>query len=177
VGCAPDASFHEVRYFKRGNFAQWFAALSVVAVVVAIFVDAYRPAVALFAVVLFIPFLLRFETCVDGGELRAQVRPLWRRTIRVDDIVATELTIWDGQVGFFGGFSTRRSVAGALMSSWEGDTSVGNRAIVLTLQSGKQHQLGTFRPKALTAAHERAAGRSLQTDDPSADVDTDDRND
>jgi hypothetical protein len=142
--------------------AQFLAFLGMLSLVAAGFVEWYRPALVAGGLLLVVPFLLRFETTVDEHHLSMQVRPFWRRTIALSDLVATEVTIWDGQVGFFGGFSTRGSLAGALISSWEGDTSVGNRAVVLELRSGRHHQVGTFQPRRLIEVLEAATGRPLR---------------
>jgi hypothetical protein len=158
---SEEVLFREVRYFKRGAVAQWFAFLALCCFIGALVIDFYRPAVLVVGALLFVPFLLRFHTRIDGQRVRMEVWPLWRRTIEVVDVVATEVTIWDGQVGFFGGYSSRNSLAGALMSSWEGDRSVGNRAVIVTLRDGKDLQVGTFQPRAFIAALEQASGRTL----------------
>jgi hypothetical protein len=159
---ATEVLFSEVRYFKRGFCAQFFAFLGVIALLGAVFLDFYSPAFVVAAAILFIPFLLRFETSVTDEELLMRVVPFWQKRLAVASVVGTEVTIWDGQVGFFGGYSSRNSVGGAVIATWEGDRSVGNKAVILTLDSGKETQLGTFRPKALVAALEAATGRSLR---------------
>ena len=159
----PEAAFfREVRYFKRGHVAQWFAFLALCSFVGAALLDFYRSLTVAVGAVLLVPFLLRFNTCVDDRKVRMAVWPFWAKTVDLDDVVTTELTIWDGQVGFFGGYSSRNSFAGAVISSWEGDRSVGNRAVILKLRSGKEVQLGTFHPRAFVAALEQASGRSMQ---------------
>lgn len=70
-----------------------------------------RLATVVGGLLLLVAFLLRFEITVDAHHLSTKVRPFWRRTIALSDLVATEVTIWDGQVGFFGGFSTRNRLA------------------------------------------------------------------
>ena len=157
--------FREVRFFKRGNFAQGFAFLSGLSFVAAIVIDWYRAYLVAGGLLLLVPFLLRFETQLDRTQLRMHVRPFWRKTIPLSEVVGVTTTIWDGQVGFFGGYTSRDSLAGALMVLWEGDRSVGNRAVVLELRSGREHQLGTFQPRALIAALEHATGRELRRPD------------
>jgi hypothetical protein len=66
----------------------------------AVFIEWYRLAFVVGGLLLLVPFLLRFETTVDAHHLSRQVRPFWGRTIVLSDLVATEVTIWDGQVGF-----------------------------------------------------------------------------
>ena len=41
-----------------------------------------------------------------------QVWPFWRKTINVTATLATEVTIWDGQVGCFGGYASTGAFAG-----------------------------------------------------------------
>lgn len=155
------ATFREVRYFKRGWMAQWFLGLGVVCIGVAVFVEALRPVLVPAALLLAVPFFLNYETRVEDGRLSMQVRPFYRSSIPLSEVVAVETTIWDGQVGIFGGFTTRMDVVGAVLGVVEGDRSVGNKALILEMKSGKQRQLGTYAPKALIEALEREAGRPL----------------
>lgn len=143
--------------------APFHGLIAVGLLVAAVLVEAPTPLRLLLAVVgaAILGFLgLTFETSIDDDALRLTVAPLWRKQIPLDDVAQVEITVVDNQVELFGGWSARENAAAAFLASVEGDQSVGNRAVVLHLHSGKRHQVGTFRPDDLKAAIEASTGLS-----------------
>jgi hypothetical protein len=120
------------------------------------------PLLALLAIAVLVmvpPAFLRVVTTVSAHRVRIAVPPFWHRVIPAADIVATEIVIADHLVPLFGGWSTRDSSASAMIGAFDGaERSVGNRAVRMTLRSGKIRQVGSWRPHELLAAIDDARG-------------------
>lgn len=157
----------EVRPLRRGPLNQFNAVLGLVALVAAWEVPElpvyWRVGLSAVAVVLVLPILLSVVTVVSLGRVQISIGPLRRWSATADEVSEMEIVVSDHLVQLFGGWNVRTSLAGAMAATVEGDRSVGNRSVRLTLATGKIRQVGTFRPHALVAAVEAEKARISRT--------------
>jgi hypothetical protein len=148
-----DRDFFEVRYFRRGPLILGNFALGVVIGISAWRFDGLPPTVsvgmAATALLLMLPILFKVETRVIREEVTISLPPFRLRQFSTGEIVSAEIVVVDHLVPVFGGWNARNSIASAYMTELEGDRSLGNRAVRMTLQSGRIVQVGSWRPRTL----------------------------
>jgi hypothetical protein len=94
-------------------------------------------------------FSTRLITEVNGGQILLRYIPLWRRTLRLEEIAGSELVTFR-PLRDFGGWGIRRGRSG-----WA-YTVRGTRGVRLTFHSGTPLVIGSQQPERLYQAIEAA---------------------